>query len=544
RSNSRFHNDFVQRLERNYCQHEDTAKAVRDQVISGSAELHADLTNLTHTVSTGQSTLNTKLEHIRTTLSRVSVQNNHLVSSSTVTAPSEVLLAPIVRAELRRVIIPTVQQCFEKYKASSDRQLDDIWKTIDEMVQQFSSRSSDDGISSSSSSTPSRSQRHIHQDSVDLINPCDLRTSKFGAPLHQNQPKSRIYKIWSYSWIFHWTMGTLSVTISTSIKERSTSPDCSTSGFNPPQKAYRVTVTFTPAISLYLFRGLQLSVENTLDQRGYYQICPLVSTFAVVPKDAGVMLCARSNNVEGLQSLFQRGLAAPSDRDNDGRTPLMYAIQKGNADVCRFLLNEGSDTTAADRVRSGHRSTYVQRLKQLGIRFSKEPDSKSHIFWLLSHIERQEVTIKSEDLEFILQTMLGFGFDSNERFNGCSLLHIILLEADRDDTRLDVQRHNRMAIVKALLNQGADLFALTDNGDSVLDIAGAYGWTTELHEVLQQTGYDLHEVRLETFVAKYIFNNPGQAFAKSTAIDSSLIELSSIAGLSLRRAMPGDRLED
>ncbi|KAL8920922.1 MAG: hypothetical protein Q9172_004281 [Xanthocarpia lactea] len=159
-NNSRVFDDFVQRLDRN---HEDTTNTLQNQLTSGNAGLHADLTNLTQTsqallpaqealrscldnlndaVFTGQSTLNTKLEDISTTLSRISVQNNHLLSSTTVTAPSEGLLAPIIRAELRRVIIPTVQQCFDKYKASPDRQLDDIRTKIDEMAQQLCWRSS------------------------------------------------------------------------------------------------------------------------------------------------------------------------------------------------------------------------------------------------------------------------------------------------------------------------------------------------------------------------------------------------------------------
>ncbi|KAL9629294.1 MAG: hypothetical protein Q9204_005354 [Flavoplaca sp. TL-2023a] len=585
RSNSRFHDDFVQRLERNYCQHEDTAKAVRDQVTFGNAGLHADLTNLTQTVSTSQSTFNTKLEDISTTLSRVSVQNNHLVSSMTVTAPSEGLLAPIVRAELRRVIIPTVQQCFEKYKASPDRQLDDIRKTIDEMAQQVSSRSGGDGISSSWSSTPSRSQSHIHQDSVDLIKPYDLRTSTFGASKYQNQPKSRLYKRWSYSWIFEWTIGRLYVTISTSVMKRSTSPDYSTIGSLPSQKAGRVT--------------------NTRDQRGYYQIYPFLSTFAVVPGDAEVIEYARMNDVEGLQSLFQRGLAAPSDRDKGGRTPLMFAVNFGNTDVCRFLLNEGSDTKAADAmgwtlfdhinagfsvagkdddrlailnmlqhpngdilehtsevweyvlfqalsrpwirnesVRSEQRSTYLQRLRQLGIRFS---NGKFEIFfqWII-RIRLHEVTIKPGNLEFMLQTMLEFGADTYARSDGLSLLHFLIYKEPyfSDDTRLKVQRHNLMETAKALLNQGADLFALTDHGLSVLDITEHFGWTNELYEALQQTGYNLDEVKHKIDLAQWIFNNPDQAYAGSTAIDCSGNERPPTAGLSLRRGMPGDRLED
>ena len=290
--------------------------------------LRSGLDNLNVAVSTGQSILNTRLEDISTTLSHISFRENHLQSCTTVTAPSEDVLARIFRAELRRVIMPTVQQCFEKCKASPDRELDNIRKKIDKMAQQLCSRSSGDGISSSSSSEPGTSKSYIHQDSVDLTNPCNLPMSTFGASQYQNQPKDRLYKTWNCFWRFRWTIGTLFVTISASITKRSTSPDYSTSGYVPPQKAYRITVTFIPAISLYQFRGLQLSVENARDQRGYYELCPFLSTFAVVPYCAEVMECARRNDVEGLQSLFQRGLAAPSDRDNFGETPLMVCVSQ------------------------------------------------------------------------------------------------------------------------------------------------------------------------------------------------------------------------
>ena len=101
-----------------------------------------------------------------------------------------------------------------------------------------------------------------------------------------------------------------------------------------------------------------------------------------------------------------------------------------------------------------------------------------------------------------------------------------------------------METVKALLKHGADIFALTDDGLSVLDYARIYGWTTELYEAMQQTGRCFVGTRLKLELAQSIFYNSDGAFAESTAIDSSPNKLSPIAGLNLRRAMPGDRLED
>ncbi|KAL8856206.1 MAG: hypothetical protein Q9178_007171 [Gyalolechia marmorata] len=448
-NNSRVYDDFVQQLDRN---HENTIKTLQDQLNSGNAGLQADLTNLTQisqallpaqealrsglgnlrdAVFTGQSTLNIRLEDISTTLSRISVRNNHLQSSTIVLAPSEDVLGRISRAEMLRVIIPPAQQCLEKFKASPDPQLNNIRKQIDEMAQQVSSKSSGDGI---------------------------------------------------------WSM----------------------------------------------------------------------------PTGAEVILCAFDNDVEGLQSLFQRGLAAPSDRDDGGRTPLMYAVNNGSAEVCRFLLNEGSDTQAVDAeglnlfdhlnlgfsktgkdgdrlaiikmlqhsddnilehvsqdweaylfaalsepwihpdsVRPEHRSTYLEGLKQLGIRLSNESHLTPPIFTFIDYIRFYEVKIKPGNLEFMLQTVLGFGADSNARFYGNSfslpLLHFVFRAPGFSyDTRLDVQRHNLMEIAKALLKHGADLFALTDEGFSILEFAEVFGSTPELYEVLQQTGYDLDKAAIKS----------------------------------------------
>ncbi|KAL8977063.1 MAG: hypothetical protein Q9205_007063 [Flavoplaca limonia] len=419
-SSREFYDDYVQRLEGNYRHHEDTTTAFRDQVISGNAGLHADLTNLTHTVSTGQSTLNTKLEDISTTLSRVSVQNNHLVSITTVTAPSEGLLAPIVRAELRRVIISTVQQCFEKYKASSDRQLDDIRKKIDEMAQHIAVFSGN-----------ADACRFLLNEGSDT-----KATDAWGATLFDN----------------------------------------ANIGFGKAGKDGD-----RPAIIDMLQHSDSDTLEHTSENWEYFLCDALIRPW----------FCPES-------------------------------------------------------VRSEYRSTYLQRLKQLGIRLSKEPHSQPSIFSWIQWICSNDVTMKPGIVEFIFQTMLGFGADTSARTHGLSPLHFVfLVEPDfSDDKRVNVQRHNLMEIIKALLKHGADLFALTHNGHSVLDIAEQYGWAPALYEVLQQTGYDLDEVRLKILLTQLIFLDPDITVAASTAIDSILNEPSSVAGLNLRRALPGDRLED
>ena len=348
--------------------------AQTSQVLLPAQEaLRSELTNLYGAVCVGQSDLTDRLDGISTTLSQLQIRSNHLQSSTVVTAPTEDVLARLFRAELQRIILPTVQQCFDTYKASPDRQLDEIKQKIEEMAQQLGSGfcankqhnvEMSDGPLSPTSSTPSHIQQRF-QDPAKPVDSSDLRMTAFGMPNYRSQPKRQFHREWTRSWFFQWAIGTLRVSVSTSAKRQNISPDYRTGGIPPPQKSYRITIEFMLARALIQLRGLQLFVENTRDQRGFYQICPLMSTFAIVPNDAEVMNFVRENDVESIQDLFQRGLAAPSDRNSDGRTLLMVlcssddslgeeltptqtAVQYGGADICKFLLNQGADLMATD----------------------------------------------------------------------------------------------------------------------------------------------------------------------------------------------------
>ena len=253
-----------------------------------------------------------------------------LQSRTILTAPTEDVLARIFRAELQRLIPPVVQQCFDKFKGSHDSQHEEIKKIIDGIAYQLGSRAGGNqqhDVEPYHGSLPETAiaPTHIHQDSIHLAPPLAPVTTVHGGSNsnYQNRPRGLHHQKWSCSWTFDWRIGTLRVIISKTVTKRRESPDYRVSGFVSPPKSYQVTVQFIPAQSLIQLRGLELSVANRQDQRGYYQICPLLSTFAVVPDDAEVFRLVKDNNVEGIQNLFQKRLAAPSDRDIFGSTPLM-----------------------------------------------------------------------------------------------------------------------------------------------------------------------------------------------------------------------------
>lgn len=105
--------------------------------------LGAGLNDLHGLVSEGQSVTSNKLDAINFSLAQMQVDNNRVRSSTILAAPSGDVLARMFRAELQRVAVPTVQQCFNALKKSPDERLDEVMRKINEMAQQLGSMCSE-----------------------------------------------------------------------------------------------------------------------------------------------------------------------------------------------------------------------------------------------------------------------------------------------------------------------------------------------------------------------------------------------------------------
>ncbi|KAL8757874.1 MAG: hypothetical protein Q9199_001902 [Rusavskia elegans] len=565
------------------------AKNIREELVSGNSRLHADLNMLTQTsqallpaqeslksgfanlqeaISTGQNTVIERLNTIGESLSSLQIRDHYLQSSTILTAPTEDVLARLFRVEVRRVIMPSVQQCCDTFKGSRDSQLEEIRKKIDEMALRLGSKSNGnrhDNVNSSQGSLPDvgSAPSHICQASAYLAPPCDLSTIASGISNYQNQPKGQYYKKWSYSWRFRWKIGTLRVTISTSVTKRKISPDYRSGGFSSPQKLYRVTIQFVPALSLIQLGGLNLSVANTQDQRGYYQICPFLSTFAVVPDDAKILEFTEDNDIEGIQDLFQRGLAAPSDRDTNGFCKTLQGdsnwvgvievLQQVDSDTMEATSSSQDyliyciTTTQEDSGKLGRPKTldssYFQQLQQFKYSLDTLEDDWPAVFKWISQVQNVFDNLSLESIRSSLQILLGLGADIDARWIGLPPLHYLFELHVRLDTN-EEQYDNMIEVATALLENGADLFALDDKGDSVFDVAELRRRTSELSLALQRAGYDVEEVRHKIYLAQWAFRNPGHSLAESTALDRAQIEPPSTEGLVSRRVVHGDRLED
>ncbi|KAL8795896.1 MAG: hypothetical protein Q9182_007468 [Xanthomendoza sp. 2 TL-2023] len=294
-------------------------------------------------------TIMDEIRAVQSSLSDISMRDDHVRTDTTIGIPKEAAVARVIRAELRRVLKPTVEQCLKTFKADTDDQSRSILKNIDELAEHFGQDLCDTSHSYSSSASNSKhdaafNQKFIYHDTeaIELLEPGKMGYESSMVLERPNGFPVRRSKHWRQSHTIKWAIGTLWVSVSST----HTISGVSYAGETQPQTEYRIEIEFQPAQFLITLRGLTLSLAHTQDQRGYYQVYPLLATFAIVPNDADVMMFAKKNDVAGLQYLFERRLAAPSDRDETGATPLLVAAVNGALDTCQFLLAMGADPLA------------------------------------------------------------------------------------------------------------------------------------------------------------------------------------------------------
>lgn len=272
-------------------------------------------------------TLVNTMENLKSVVASTKADEDRLISSSTFEASTIDLLHRVLRTELRSNIVSLAETGLDPYKSSHERHLKAIRKVLDQVV-------ADSAHATRQSSSPTKDQGS--QTLVDPIEELIVESSENRARMSSirvtpnaagdacsralDDPSTAAYwtRIWSWSRSFSWPIGTVLVSISTfhirsrlySLEDQAFSTDKRTLR----RHAYRVTIEFYPSSKSLITKGLSMIGESRQDQRGYYEICPRISVFAIVPDESEVFVCVTKWDIEGLRRLFSAGLAAPTDR--------------------------------------------------------------------------------------------------------------------------------------------------------------------------------------------------------------------------------------
>ncbi|KAL8809799.1 MAG: hypothetical protein Q9200_003101 [Gallowayella weberi] len=481
-----------------------------------------------------------ELRAVRSSLSDTSKCDGHVQTDTTVQIPTEAAVARVIRAELRRVLKPTVEQCLNTFKADSDDQYRSILKKIDELAEHFGQDHCETDHSYSSTAPHSKidlafDQEIIHHDTgaTELLEPATMGYERSIVPERPDSFPVRRSKHWRRSHLIKWAIGTLRVTVSST----HTISNVSYAGDTlQPQTDYQIKIEFQPAQFLIALRGLTLCLAHTQDQSGYYQVCPLLATFAIVPTNADVMKFAWRNDVAGLQYLFERRLAAPSDRfENDDIVgDLSYVL------LMLTTIFPGKDI---DPEQIKTYLNHIQFLKQGGFAFYRTFDVEESSLWIFCNgvlSQHLHVPIKHRDLGLRVALELD-GDISAFGYGGRRPLSYIFFLARRFRKTNPKVVWRLIELTTMLLHHGADPCDLNLDGSSPFEAALHCGFPVEFVIALGRCGHDVKEVLDEVRRRQWIFHN-GQG--ESTIVDNESIASPSSIGLSRRRVITRETDED
>ena len=265
-----------------------------------------------------------KLNHLLTVMKG---NEGHLRSNTLLQATLGNDILRMVRAELRRIVIPSVEEYLDAYKSSHNTQLEVIRRDLDQIVSALGHLSvvelaatKNKGNQESATGLQDSESRNdvVYHQRPPTENMNQLSQVFRRANLNDDHVVQSWCHSWRRTWIFPWRIGVLVVHITASYcqspvrqKEFQAFKHCRAP---MTRYSYHVSIDFQPAPSLIIGRGISIRCKSQQDQRGSYEISPRLATFAIVPDDAEVFKYVANRDIAGLRVLFETGLAAPTDR--------------------------------------------------------------------------------------------------------------------------------------------------------------------------------------------------------------------------------------
>ncbi|KAL8894840.1 MAG: hypothetical protein Q9207_008397 [Kuettlingeria erythrocarpa] len=436
---------------------------------------------------------------LRSSLSDLSIRDAHVRTDTTVKVPTEATVARVIRAELRRVLKPTIEQCLDTFKASTDDQSRSMLKKIDEMVEHFGQVIRETSHSCSSSGSHSRSDAAIDQKCIqdDTGATGQLESAQMGNETSvvseiPNGLLVRRSKHWRRSKVFRWVIGTLWVTVTSTHTTSNVSYEAA-SGGAPDACCFLLAMGADPLVTNSF--GLDL----------------------ITVANAGVLRPLQP----WADDLFGDCGFDPFSMSN------MFLQRKWEAKV------------GPDQIETCLH--YIAFLKDCGfglIGMTDEKTTTTPLHHLCYSIPTDDWKIPIDEAELALRIALELSGEVNvpDMTGQGPLLSLFLFRE-----WLLERRRGIIEFAALLLRYGADPCTLDFEGFSVLDVADSVGSGSEFLEALELAGFDIGEVAKEIEWRQSIFDD---GYGKSTAVDDEGRAPRLTEGLSQRRVVVREGDED
>ena len=290
---------------------------------ASQAQCHSLLQGISNRLPQAHGATHEKLDYIISLITGLQVSPTQSLSTTSASnLGSEELLVTFFRAELRRVLIPALEQSLVPF-SEKEAILQTIERGVDLISAQMSEAAtfrkpaaceeeqtqppsaspvctkSTDASKSNSSSGTSTSDHIVTPERDPEFSRSSGQRSKGRAPA----------KLVDRVWRINCRIGYL-VTRFQRFRRRD-----DFSGHDP---FFRISVMFYPSSRLITLPGLSVYFTDECDHRGHYQLCPLLATFPIISDHAPVWEYIEADDVEGVRNLFVAGLASPNDQNSRG----------------------------------------------------------------------------------------------------------------------------------------------------------------------------------------------------------------------------------
>jgi ankyrin repeat protein len=209
---------------------------------------------------------------------------------------------------------------------------------------------------------------------------------------------------------------------------------------------------------------------------------------------------AREGSMEAARALVEAG-AALNVQDPDGTTPLVTAIENGHFDLALMLLNSGADPNIADS--TGMAALFaavdIHTLGPIDYRPPPVLDDNATAIDLINALIAHKADVNAR----LSRPVLGRHIDRGDRLMGAGSTPL-----------MRAAKTNDIAVMKLLVEKGADRFALQDDLTSVLMIAanggarpGTYGGP---YPVTEEGALEAVKLCLDWGLDVNAFNTKGQ----------------------------------
>jgi hypothetical protein len=261
-------------------------------------------------------------QKLRDISAAVNVANNDIkehISATFLAVPNVDVLTRSFRSEVRSILITEMAPILSRTGQRNESVVSRLEHLVDVMSVQLGQRSTEANIfgvqtepipvaeqnpDTNTTLIPYSNQRTSHTEGETLTKPYE----------HQRQTVN----IFRQRWRFRMRIGSVAIEVQTTKRRREGNPKGDTS--------FAICIHFLPDQSIFSLPGLSISWATGPDERGFYQIAPMISIYPILADDHPVWNALQRGDLKCMQDMLANGDVSLRSKDIFGYNLLHVSV--------------------------------------------------------------------------------------------------------------------------------------------------------------------------------------------------------------------------